>query len=81
MELPGCKLLILNTYFPQDTQNANFDEQDLLSCLTTIENLISSTVHDQVLVVGDLNYDFSRNKLGLSWAELSTRLASLASFQ
>ena len=61
LDLPGCKLLIINTYFPQDTQNDNFDEQELLSCLTTIENLIENTIHDQVLVLGDLNCDFSRN--------------------
>ena len=61
LALPDCKLLLINTYFPQDTQNENFDEQDLLGCLTTIESIIASTDHDQAIVLGDLNCDFSRN--------------------
>ena len=61
LELPGCRLLLINAYSPQDSQTDNFDEQDLISCLTTIENLIASTAHDQVVVLGDLNCDFRRN--------------------
>ena len=61
LDLPGCKLLLINTYFPQDTQNNNFDEQELIGCLVTIENILSANVHDQALVLGDLNCDFSRN--------------------
>ena len=61
LDLPNCKLLVLNSYFPQDTQNNNFDEQDLLGCLTSIENILQTNLHDQAMLLGDLNSDFSRD--------------------
>ena len=61
LDLPGCKMLILNSYFPQDTQNNSYDEQDLLGCLSTIENILQTNTHDQAMLVGDLNSDFSRD--------------------
>ena len=57
--LPGCQMLLINTYFPQDSQNDN--EQDLLGCLVTIETLLQNNPHDQAVLLGDLNCDFSRD--------------------
>ena len=54
-------MLLINTYFPEDSQNDNFDEQDLLGCLVTIETLLQNNHHDQVVLLGDLNCDFSRD--------------------
>ena len=61
LDISGCKLLLINTYLPQESQTNNFDEQELLGCLVTIENLLSDNNHDQALVIGDLNCDLSRN--------------------
>ena len=61
LDLPSCRLLVINSYFPQDTQTNNFDEQDLLGCLTSIENILQTNPHDQAILLGDLNSDFSRD--------------------
>ena len=51
LELPGCKVLLINSYFPQDPQHDNFDEQDLLGCLTTMKSLIENHPHDQLIIL------------------------------
>ena len=61
LDLPGAKLLLINSYFPQDTQNDNYDEQDLLETLASVQSLLENNQHDQALLLGDLNADFSRN--------------------
>ena len=61
LDIPGCKLMLINTYLPQDTQTNNFDEQELLGCLAAVEQLLQANHHDQALVLGDLNCDFSRD--------------------
>ena len=61
IELPACKLLLVNVYFPTDTQTVNFNEQDLLGCIASIENILENNVFDQAILCGDFNCDFSRN--------------------
>ena len=51
LELPGRKVLLINSYFPQDPQHDNFDEQDLLGCLTTMKSLIENHPHDQLIIL------------------------------
>ena len=57
----GCrKLLILNTYFPQDPKTDNFDTSDLLIALVSIKNIIKENEFTEMIWSGDINADFSR---------------------
>ena len=47
--IPGGSLLLLNTYFPCDPRNNNFDDTELVGLLGDIENAITD-----VLVAVDL---------------------------
>ena len=53
--------LLLNCYFPCDTQNNNFNEWELLKCLEDIRYCILSHPNLKVILAGDVNTDFSRN--------------------
>ena len=53
-------LLLVNTYFPTDPQRQNTDNSDLLETLGHIKKVVESNPCDSVLLVGDLNSDFSR---------------------
>ena len=55
------KIIIINCYFPCDTQNNNFNETELIKCLEDITNIISSHPNHKVIIAGDLNCDFIRN--------------------
>ena len=60
LSFQSSKLLLINTYFPTDPQRVNTDESDLLETLGYIKRVVDSNPCDGVLVVGDLNSDFSR---------------------
>ena len=53
--------LIINCYFPCDSQDNNFDDWELIKCLEEISGVINSHPGYQVVIAGDLNCDFSRN--------------------
>lgn len=55
------KIIVINCYFPCDTQNQNFNEWELLKCFEDIRFLIQSFPDKEVVLAGDLNTDFSRN--------------------
>ena len=61
IELPACKLLVVNVYFPTDTQTVHFNEQELIGCITSIEHTLENNYFDQVILCGDFNCDFSRD--------------------
>ena len=61
LDLPGGKILLINAYFPQDTQNDHYDEQDLLGTLAAIECTMENNLHDQAILLGDFNSDFNRD--------------------
>ena len=61
VDLPGCKLLLVNVYFPQDSQTRNFDEQELQRCLASIQHILENSQFDQSIILGDFNCDFTRN--------------------
>ena len=53
------RLMIINTYFPQDPKTVTYElDSDLEDALTVIENMIDSYQCKNVLIVGDLNTDF-----------------------
>ena len=55
------KLIIINSYFPCDSQSNNFNETELVKCLEDINNIISIYPNHKIVITGDLNCDFSRN--------------------
>ena len=61
LNLPGCRILWLNTYFPTDPQTQNFDDTDLRETIAAIKAILDNNEHDEVLWQGDLNADFLRN--------------------
>ena len=55
------RYLIVNAYFPVDPKTANFDDFELIKTLQDINWYIDSFPNHLVILVGDLNCDFSRN--------------------
>ena len=61
LNLPGCKILWLNTYMPTDPQRINeYDDSVLREVLCEVESLLSSCTYTDVIWAGDLNWDMSR---------------------
>ena len=58
---PEAELLLFNLYFMVDTQNRNYGENELLFLLAEIDRIITLTNCRNLLLVGDLNCDFSRH--------------------
>ena len=64
LDLPGMPLLLINSYFPTDPGGGSVNEDLLLSTLQDISSLINSVGdHYCVILMGDLNTDFSRNSI------------------
>ena len=59
--LPGGSLLVVNTYFPCDPRVNNFNDNEIVSLLSDIQNLIRDSESMNILVAGDLNCHFRRN--------------------
>ena len=57
----GKRLLIINTYFPQDPRTAEFKSDDLEELLTDIKGIFEKNSFNDVVLTGDMNTDFSRN--------------------
>ena len=57
---PSGSLLVLNTYFPCDPRNNNFNEDELLELLAEIKHVMNLQECTFNLVLGDLNSHFSR---------------------
>ena len=55
------KIIILNCYFPCDTQDNNFNDWELIKCLEEISAVVASYPTHHILLAGDLNCDFSRD--------------------
>ena len=62
IDMPNCTFLFINAYFPNDPGNNNLDDINLLNTLQDIK-FLTDQVDDSCMVVimGDLNTDFSRN--------------------
>ena len=58
--LPDGALLLINTYFPGDPRTNNFDDAELLTLLSGIQQAIQDGECNNVLVAGDLNCHFAR---------------------
>ena len=61
ISLPSSTILLINSYFPTDPKTNNFNEDDLQETLQVITNVIDKNHFNSVLLLGDINCDFSRN--------------------
>ena len=62
LHLPSTTVLWINTYLPTDPRLVrNFDDTELQSCLSEVENIITNTVHNDIIWGSDLNWDMARN--------------------
>ena len=61
LHLPTTTVLWINTYLPTDPQQRNFDDTELQNSLTEVDNIITNTVHDDIVWGSDLNWDMARN--------------------
>ena len=57
----GNNILIVNTYFPTDPQVSDFDSSELLTTLSSIQDLLQRNDYNSVVWTGDINADFCRN--------------------
>ena len=60
IELFG-NVIVINTYFPTDPQVNNFDDFELLKCISDIKWFLDRFPEHRILIAGDLNTDLSRN--------------------
>ena len=61
--LPEARLLLINVYHPTDPKTVNerdFDDRELNEVFSAIDKLRETTAHDELLLCGDRNADFSR---------------------
>ena len=61
LNLPNTKLLWINSYLPNDPLTEVFDSTELTEVLSEISKILESTVFDDVVWIGDLNWDKTRN--------------------
>ncbi|MDP7404169.1 MAG: hypothetical protein QF782_01885, partial [Porticoccaceae bacterium] len=57
----GNNILIVNTYFPTDPQVSDFDPAELLTTLSSIQDLLKRNDYNSVVWTGDINAEFCRN--------------------
>lgn len=61
VKFPTAKILWVNAYLPCDPGTDYFDETELRQTLNGIVWLIQNSDHDNILLSGDFNADFSRS--------------------
>jgi hypothetical protein len=62
LDMPSGEFLFINAYFPNDPGNNNLDDTDLLNTLQDIKYLLDMAGDKcTIVLMGDLNTDFSRN--------------------
>ena len=62
-ESNNVKILLINSYFPVDTQNNRYDETELVETLQFVKKILQENQYQHVLWAGDLNADFIRKSL------------------
>ena len=74
-------IMVINSYFPTDPKVSDFDSSELMTVLSTIQDLLNRHEFNTIVWAGDLNADFSRmtsftklikaftveNRLSTSW--------------
>ena len=49
IETQHCKIMLINTYFPQDPRCADFDETEVTLMLSDIRNVMNKYEFDQLI--------------------------------
>ena len=57
---PTTRIIWINTYMPTDPQTQTFDDKELLDVLFEVEHILDSTLFDDCIWQGDLNWDMTR---------------------
>ena len=60
LHINSYKLIWINCYFPTDPQTVQYDDQELLTVLDELENLLDNNTFDDCILGGDLNFDSKR---------------------
>ena len=60
-DFPSGVFLVINTYFPCDPRTINFDDTELLTLLTSIQNTAQCSGCRNIWLAGDLNAHFQRS--------------------
>lgn len=60
LALPTSTVLLINSYFPNDPKVRDFDTDDLVCTLSSINDTIQNSAVDSVIWTGDINADFLR---------------------
>ena len=60
LSLGSTEYLIINTYFPVDTQKSESSHEELLETLAEIKRLMDVTKYDILVLLGDLNMSIPR---------------------
>ena len=61
LQSPSNRLLIINSYFPNDPKISEFDTSELLTTLSAINSVMEGNEFDNIIWTGDINADFMRN--------------------
>ena len=62
LHLPTTSVLWINTYLPTDPLTIRqYDDTELQKCLSEVENIVTNTVHTDIVWGSDLNWERSRN--------------------
>ena len=62
LDIPNSLFLVINTYFPNDPQTVDFNDQEFLQTLEDIKYHVNSVNNNfTIILMGDLNTNMSRN--------------------
>ena len=53
-------IMVINTYFPNDPKLEDFDTSELMTTLSTIQDLLEKNEYNSIVWTGDINADFRR---------------------
>ena len=59
--LPNTRLLWINCYMPVDPHTIMYNDEELLIVLREVENIMDTSDYDDVIWIGDFNWDRARN--------------------
>ena len=60
LQAPSNRLLIINSYFPNDPKTSEFDTSELLTTLSAINSVMEGNEFDNIIWTGDINADFTQ---------------------
>ena len=60
LTFPKTRLLWINTYMPTDPQTFLYDDTELMEVLNEVENILKTEDFDDVIWIGDMNWDRKR---------------------